>query len=161
MNSPMLQPNGTRFGGWLLNTADKHVLSLTWPTSTGPAAARSSRRACWSWRALRIASEAKGPLHFHGASAATTDIVGANRRGRRGRRPSHVRRARLVSRRTEATAAPLSTLWPPGLVLRLKGRQTRSWIRSAPVVVGLAREWACRSAEGEGRHASRRWPERG
>jgi len=25
MVSPMLQPNGTRFGGWLLNTADNTV----------------------------------------------------------------------------------------------------------------------------------------
>ena len=25
MTSPMLQPNGTRFGGWLLNTADNTV----------------------------------------------------------------------------------------------------------------------------------------
>ena len=56
MDALMLQPNGTRFGGWLLNTADNQFGLAPTSIRTEPPRYSSPARgasACSSWRGIR------------------------------------------------------------------------------------------------------------
>ena len=48
LTAPVVQPNGTRFGGWLLNTADNSFGPPRTTTATGPPSCSCTAPGAWA-----------------------------------------------------------------------------------------------------------------